>query len=465
MVGFFLLAVFLGANGYTFGWDDQHLEIPLLKSFVNPQLYAGDYYVESLKRNFTSFLYPLLARLISIDQIPVVYFFLYLLSRYFLFYWMYRLWQEICGQRGTAVLCVLMIMLVTRVDEFLYRTFSHQELALAVIMAGIFFIYRERFWLAAVLLGLAANIHALYSLFPMVYLAVFLLVHYKRHGGRSFWGAVGLFGLCAMPLGWWIGKNALSAPASAHPSITEWMPLYKLACPQNFLFQEHEIFQLLKDPALFISATQTYGFLLALCFLNWGCNPRFRGDAKTKIAIMTGWMMLGVSFFFSYVFPSRFMLDLNLIRNTQFMLFLLSGYTVILFCELTATRSWWAGLGMAALLPLMRLGHVLAALTAGFLWLALTAVNWYSKPASTGRTWILGMALTGAGGCLAGIVTQIKGQHFSSSVVIGASVIGVVLLLVYLCHWIPGLGRLRAGSRAFFLTVTFVGFTLNYILN
>jgi hypothetical protein len=463
VVTLFLLAVFWVTNGYTLGWDDQHLEIPLLKSLIDPQLYVGDYYVESLKKNFTSYLYPILARLITIDQIPVTYCVLFWLSRYFLFYWMYRFWKEVSGQRGTAILCVLMIMLATRVDDFLYRTFSHQEFALAIIMAGIFFIYRERFWLAAILLGVAANIHALYSLFPMTYLSAFLLFHYRRYGWRSLIGAIVLFVLSAMPLCLWVGRDLLSAQTvSGSPSLSEWIPLYKLACPQNFLFHEYELPRLLSDLSLFITATQTYVFLLALGFLNWGCNARFQEDKKTQIAILTGWIMLGVSFVFSYIFPSRFVLDLNLIRNTQFMLFFLAGYTVILFCELTKTNRWWAGLALAASLPFMRMGHASAALTAGFFWLGLTLTAWYAKPSSIKKGVIIFLTLVGMSGCLAGILNQITGQRFSSSLVVGAQVIGAILLFVYLCHWIPGLARLRPILRVLFLTVPFVVFTINY---
>ena len=59
-----LLSIFLLTTGYKLGWDDQHLEIPLLKSLIDPSLYPGDYYVQSLKRNFSSYFYPVLARLI-----------------------------------------------------------------------------------------------------------------------------------------------------------------------------------------------------------------------------------------------------------------------------------------------------------------------------------------------------------------------------------------------------------------
>ena len=82
-----LFVVFLAKNGYTYGWDDQHLEIPLLKALIDPSLYPGDYYVGSLKHAFPSLLYPLLAKIISIEQIPATYFVLFLISRYFFFFW------------------------------------------------------------------------------------------------------------------------------------------------------------------------------------------------------------------------------------------------------------------------------------------------------------------------------------------------------------------------------------------
>ena len=94
-----LSLVFLATNGYTYGWEDQHLEIPLLKSLIDPSLYVGDYYVQALKANFTSFLFPLLAKVITVAQVPTAYFILYLISRFFLFFYAYKLWKLISRNR------------------------------------------------------------------------------------------------------------------------------------------------------------------------------------------------------------------------------------------------------------------------------------------------------------------------------------------------------------------------------
>ena len=72
-IAFLLLVAYLLTNSYIYGWDDQHLEIPILKHLIDPSLYKGDYYVESLTKYFTSWLYPVLAKFITIKQIPTAY--------------------------------------------------------------------------------------------------------------------------------------------------------------------------------------------------------------------------------------------------------------------------------------------------------------------------------------------------------------------------------------------------------
>ena len=147
VIGLILLGIFLATNGYTYGWDDQHLEIPLLKSLIDPQLYPGDYYVASLKKNFISVFYVLLAKFITVDQVPAAYLVLYLISRYFFFFWSYKLWKLLTKEKLTAFLVAVSLILIGRVEEFLYRTFSHQEFALAIIMGGIYFFFQGRFLL------------------------------------------------------------------------------------------------------------------------------------------------------------------------------------------------------------------------------------------------------------------------------------------------------------------------------
>src|SRR5690349_11364928 len=110
-IAFLLLLIYLSICPYIYGWDDQHLEIPILKHLIDPSLYKGDYYVESAAKYFTSWLYPILAKLITVNQIPATYLLLFLISRYLMFYFMYRLWLLISGD-GFAAICVSLTSLL-----------------------------------------------------------------------------------------------------------------------------------------------------------------------------------------------------------------------------------------------------------------------------------------------------------------------------------------------------------------
>jgi len=331
MIGIFLLLVFLATNGYIYGWDDQHLEIPHLKSLIDQELYPGDYYVQTLKSNFPSFFYHVLAKLITISQIPAVYLLLYLLSRYFLFFWMYKLWHHISGDKFSGIICVLTLILMGRVEEFLYRSFSHQEFALAAIMASIYFFYKKRFILTAVILGIVANIHAVYSLFIMVYMCFYLLLHLKKYQWSTLLKSCLTFVLFGLPfIIRIIERNITNYLSPGDPLLDDWIRLYYIACPQNFIFQDIPLGNIFQDLKATFRITHKYFILIGLYFVNFFFHDGFRKDHKIQIITISTVILLLISFVFTYIIPSKFMIDLNLIRNIQYLLFFLTGYTTIL---------------------------------------------------------------------------------------------------------------------------------------
>ncbi|MFP4472714.1 MAG: DUF6798 domain-containing protein [Candidatus Omnitrophota bacterium] len=355
VISLLLLGVFLATNGYTYGWDDQHLEIPLLKRLINPDLYPGDYYVDALVGNFITYLYPILSRLITTAQIPAVFFLLYLISRYVLFFFMYKLWHCVSKDRFNAFLCVSMIILLGRVEEFLYRTFSHQEFALAIIFGGLYLFYRKRYVAAAAVLGLAANVHVLYSIFPLVYILWFLF-RSRPVRWKKILQSISAFILCALPILIWIFRNKfLSAPVSS-PSRDQWWPLYQLACPQNFLLYHHSLKSVFQSFSAFWQTTAVYWQTAALFLLNIFYNPVFQKDKRSRAIMEAGTVFLLISFLFTYIWPSRFVIDLNLIRNLQFMTFVLMAQTVILIYHRFRLQRFIPLAGMILFLPFFRLG-------------------------------------------------------------------------------------------------------------
>ncbi|HOW36327.1 MAG TPA: hypothetical protein PL155_07950 [Candidatus Omnitrophota bacterium] len=332
-----LLIVFFIARGYKFGWDDQHLEIPLLKGLIDPALYPGDYYVDSLKQNFVSFLYPILAHVITIKQIPGAYFILFILSRYFLLYGLYKLWLLISERKLTAVICVIVFILFGRVEELLYRTFSHQELSLAFAVGGLYLFYKERFILAGILMGLGANFHLLYCFFPFAYLGFYLATHVKKHGWGALFKSVFAFLLCALPVIIWAVKKRLGSP-QAIPVDIDWITLYKIACPANFIFEGVTFKYIFTNSLGWLFANQKYVLLIPLYILCMAHNRKFRENPKNQALVLVAFILLATSYVFTYIYPSRFVIDLNLIRNVQFLFLILMGYAVILIINLVETE-------------------------------------------------------------------------------------------------------------------------------
>ncbi len=379
-----LFLIFLAIKGYKYNWDDQHLEIPLLKSLIDPTLYLNDYYVQSLKSNFCSYFYPLLARVISVKQIPAAYLTLYLISKYFLFFWVYKIWFHITKQKSIAFICCLAFMTFGRTSELHYRTFSHQEFAMPFVVAGLYFFYKERFVVASAILGAAANFHFLYSILPAFYMFSYLTIFWKKHGGREVIKSFLSFLLFISPIIFWmVKKNIPLYLAKPADSPIDWISLYRIACFQNFIFFGVTFQHALTHLTLWFSVAQEYLLLIALYALNAWHNETFRKDKKVHAIFFAAFFLMAVSYIFTYIKPTRLVLDLNLVRNTQYLFFFLSSYTTFFIIKILDTKSALFSFGAILLFESVILSDALGILTIGslalLLWLNQIPKSTFSK--------------------------------------------------------------------------------------
>ncbi len=428
-----LLGVFLSTTSYKYGWDDQHVEIPLLKSLIDSSLYVGDYYVDSLKRNFPSYLYPILAHIISINQIPLVYFILYLISRYFLFFWIYKLWLSITKDKLHAFSCVIVFIAFSRVYEFLYRTFSHQEFALAIIFAGIYFFFIDRFFTAAILLGVATDFHALYSLFPFIYMEIYLLWQFKRHGFLTFIKASLFYLIFASPFIFWVIGNHMAAKnISAGISHTDWKALYLLACPQNFMFPPVSLKIIVSSFKLFFAATKKYLVLIFLFIINIIFNSFFRHNKKALAFCIGAFSLLVICFVFTYIYPIKFVVDLNLIRNTQYLHFLLMGFTTILFIKKIEESSIAVGLAMSAIFSMLKYSEYIKLTALALLFFTLIAFNARKVRIKWLGVLIMTISTFFVLYCVFGIYLLFKQQLYQPSTYVCLIILTLGIVIVYI---------------------------------
>ncbi len=353
-----LLGIYLASNNYILGWDDQHLELTLLKHLIDPAYYKGDYYVESLAKHFSSFLFPILAKLITVAQIPTVYAVLFAVSRFALFYWLIKLWSLISRDRLAGFAAVFMFIVLGRTEEFLYRTFSHQEFSYIFIFAGFYYFYKERYILASLILGLGANIHAIYCLFPMIFLLVYVVLFHPYRFSKAL--KCGLsFCLMAMPfMLWQIPKSVADKLTGVPVPLNEWLPLYWVSNPQNFLFLDKSWAEAMANPTLVFKQLEPFVYLIVLYIFLLCVSKDVRGDNRLKVIVAVALTMIGVSVYFSYAHPSRFVIDLNLLREEQFMrLFLMANLTLWAVKTAREAKPWMAG-GAALAVGVLGLGGV-----------------------------------------------------------------------------------------------------------
>jgi len=396
-IAFLLLAGYMTTSPYIYGWDDQHLEIPILKHLIDPSLYKGDYYVESATKYFTSWLYPILAKIITVQQMPTAYLVLFIVSRYVMFYWIYRLWLLIGGSAFSALCTCLAFFLLGRTDEFLYRSFCHEEFSFMFMFAGLYFFYKDRYLLAALIWGLGVNFHAIYNLFPMLYMTAFLLFFHPQRIKLIFQTGF-IFVAASLPFLCWQIPISISREVLHPVPVDEWMPMYMLSCFQNFIFAFTPLHDVLGNIHKWWASSAQYVFLTALYVFHLVFNPLLRRDKKLYAIMGVSWALLGVEFFFDYIHPSRFFIDLNLIRVEQYVRFFMMGYTVIWACEQIRSAKPWLALSAAVLVLACGTSDLIALFFFGIVALVFIADKIIEPPRQTwkmiaGAVFLLGLGV------------------------------------------------------------------------
>lgn len=349
-----LLAIFFITHGYRFGWDDQHLELPLLKSLIDQDLYPHDYYVQSLKKNFTSCLYPLLAKLIRVEQIEAAYLVLFIAARYFLFFFIYKFWRQLTDKSWLAFFCSVTIIVLTRVQGFLYWTFSHNEFALPFIFAGLYYFYKERFLLSAAILGISSNFHALYSFFPFAYMSVFLLISFKRYGLKMLFKTTTAYFVFASPFIIWTLQKSMAAGLHLDsPELDQWLALYRKNAPEFFLFGARDIKILFSNFERILAVTNKELYFICLYLFNCFHGKSFRSDFKNHCMVLTSFLLLAIYFIAGYIFPNKFILLLSLYRTREYLFFFLPAFTVLTCFDVIKRQRPWIGLLMGIMLFMM----------------------------------------------------------------------------------------------------------------
>src|SRR5262249_22730848 len=152
---------------------------------------------------------------------------------------------------------------------------------------------------------------------------------------------------------WAIPKN-INLHMKMAPDLTQdWIDMYYLACPQNFPFGDDKVPAVLHDFKLLSQNFAPYFLITELYIFYLIFNSPFLKARKIRAIAIAVVLYIAACFYLAYGHPMRFALDLNLIRNEQYLRFFMMGYTTILIVQQAGRFRAWEALVLSVILTFL----------------------------------------------------------------------------------------------------------------
>lgn len=202
---FLLLATIFGLmlNGYRYGASDQALYIPMIDRAVNPDLFSDDFLFDEPSGEYNFWL-PIMATLARLFPLEWIFFITYVLTRFGLFCAIYHLALNLFGDRRTAILSVLLVLVPERVGGTATATqdtfCTLRSTAMPFAIAFLIPYFRGRLYIASIICGVAFLIHPITAIPLVGLLTLRLAIEGFRNDWQSAAKPLGLFILCILPL-------------------------------------------------------------------------------------------------------------------------------------------------------------------------------------------------------------------------------------------------------------------------
>ncbi len=365
---FVLIALFCTWwKGYHYGDSNQTVQIPIVKSYIDSELYPGDTLL-SVRSRHTSLLYPIIGYLSPhVEAVEPVYFALHVLSLALMFSAGWAIARTVFPDPRVAAVVVFLMMaqIINLAAERSYATrFSHSDLAFALLLWSIYWFIRKRYLAAYVVCGVVFNLHGSYVLYVLCMFGLYHLVQERQGGFRHLMKPGIGFLVAALPtLAWTVW--------AMEPMTDEWLELLRIR-------SSHHSF-----PLTF--STQDYArYLVVLAFgvLSFRDKPDAFHHRRFLLlgAALVPLCILGVVF--AHWIPIKAVLLAQFFRSTRFLTFI-----VLLYASHYFVKSWDRGL-------VPRIAVVLSALAFQFypyLGFMLPALGLFllTEPRSSQSSWRL----------------------------------------------------------------------------
>lgn len=338
-------------NGYAFGDSNQTVQVPLVKSYVQPELYSGDILLWT-RAGYATVVYPLIGHLLpDTDLLEPVFFVLFLLTQTATLAAGAALARALFPLLPAAVPVAVLLLMAPlpslAAERGFVTRFAHTDVAFAVLLWALYCWLRQRPMRAALLLGLAFNLHASYALHVLALLACDVLLRPRDWPRRTLFVSALLALAVALPTLAW-------AALAAEPMSGEWLRLVRLR-------STHHSF-----PLHF--ALDTYGrylSVLALGALSLRHGIENASQQRLARALLGLVPLLVIGLVFSEWWPVKAVIQAQFFRSTR-----LLTCVVLLFAARWLVLTWRAGGAARCALPLAGVGLLLP----GYDWLLPAAL-------------------------------------------------------------------------------------------
>jgi len=171
------------------------------------------------------------------------------------------------------------------------------------------------------------------------------------------------------------------------------------------------------------------------------------------------------SFIFTYIYPSRFIIDLNLIRVIQYLLFFLIGYSVVFIVKNATEKPIPIAFIFALLLSFMRFRGITLTLAAFIILFMLIVERWIKiKPKGKRGIAAIVVSCLSAIICIWGIVWVFRTSHFSLSSIITLGSSAALLLIVAVLDYFLRNSKISPHLRKLLIVIPLIAVTISYIV-
>ena len=172
------LSIFL--CGYDYGIRDNALFIPFIKKYFDTNMYPGDL-VLSTKPFFTWIFIPLIAKVVSILDIQLTLFFLFVFSKFLLFSMVWKISYLLFKDIRVTYLSITFFVLpqISLASRSLDSVFILSDLTFAILLFALYYILLERYTIACLIIGLTLFLHPLYSVYLIFIIFLYFISNYQ----------------------------------------------------------------------------------------------------------------------------------------------------------------------------------------------------------------------------------------------------------------------------------------------